>query len=272
MTGNASILGFNHPRAPGGEIHPDPVGRFRRRLPRFGRPLIAMSSPHPSRIEENLRGLEFTFSQSELEHEMRRADGTVAIHHGIASPISDVEVYDLLTEYLMPLAPVSRGLVRLSRADVANVLTGRIRTWDQFDRGSGAIRVLGHGKPVHHRTMMACLERTFGISHISSEIELLPSYSALARAAQNCQDCIVFGLRPSQRIDDDLAPVWLAGVDPSNPGDARSVPSLPIQIAWRRNSDRADLARRLEDILAVIAKRIDADAVTLRGLSQSKAA
>jgi hypothetical protein len=242
---------------------------FRRSLySPLARSTLAASTPtheHPPELR-----VRYSFDQIELVNQLNRSDACFVVHH--ASPIGDRELCTtkLLVEHMLPFVPRVRGRLDLSSAQLAAVLSLRVRKWSELGGGSGAIRLLAHGGWVNDRVLTAYASSIFGGLDLSDQIERFAGYEELALAAKECNDCIVFGLRPAYVDQDYLVPIAINGVSPWSAGAARRVPSMPIYLSWR--ADRVAPYQKISHYLGLVAKNLMADALAMSQMGVGSAA
>jgi hypothetical protein len=236
--------------------------RFHERIRQatFAGRLTAATPSHPI---DKARSHVFTFNADEYSRALQDSSRNFIIHHGSKILIPGMTMRELTTEYLMPFACVTRGEVHLSRAQLADILTGKVTTWDALGYGAGPIRLLGHGGRVHHRVFRACVARNFSIPSLPP-IELFPSYSALGKAACSSDRYLVFGFRPAHMEGTGLMPVIIEDTKPWCAYERSRVPSLTVYISWRNYNERDETVRRdLSYYLDLVGARLEADARAL---------
>jgi hypothetical protein len=214
----------------------------------------------------------YAYYPHELGSILAKAPASIVLYRGLVPDEPAIEGYHLYREHLTLFSSSRRGTLDLKRGDVSDLLAGRLRRWDRLGHGSGTIRLLAHGAPVNHETLLAGLAQRIGLEKIIAPVELYPSYRALAEAARGCPDCIVLGMRPSWLGDSGLLPVTLEGIAPWLPGPARLVPSLDISLVSRREAWKSpEHAAAVERILTTIGGRLEADAAAFRALAPAAA-
>jgi hypothetical protein len=232
------------------------------------RSTLTASTPtheHPPEL-----GVLYSFDQIELVNQLNRSDACFVVHHGPPNGDRGICTTKLLVEHMLPFMPRVRGSLDLSSAQLAAVLSSRVRKWSEVRAGSGTIRLLAHGGWVNDRVLRAYAGSIFGGIDLSDQIELFASYEELALAARQCNDCIVFGLRPAYVDQDYLVPIAVNGVIPWSAGVSRRVPSMPIYLSWR--ADRIAPHQMISHYLGLVAKNLMADALAMLQMGLGSAA
>lgn len=246
------------------------IRRFYKSLqgPRLRGMRAAKTSSCPSPVPPVNMEAFYAYHPHQLASILAKAPASIVLYRGPVPDEPGIAGYNLYREYLTLFSSAQRGTLNLTRRDVSDLLTGRLRRWDMLGHGLGTIRLLAHGAPVNQETLLACLAQRIGLEKIAAPVELYPSYRALAEAARGCPDCIVLGMRPSWLGESGLLPVSFEGIAPWLPGPAPTVPSLDISIVSRREAWKSPAhAAAIERILTTISGRLEADAAAFRALA-----
>ncbi len=233
------------------------VSDFRQSLPclRLNNRLTGGTPTHPQ--PPKAFDLQYTFGGHEIADALGQKDTRFVVHHGDAARHADVCMVRLLDEHLMMWVGQARGSVSLSHSAVAGIFTHRIRTWSQLGRGPGRIRLLGHGGPINRRVLDAFIARHYG-STIAAPVEWFASYEELSHAAEDCDECVVLGLRAAHVDPERLVPVLIDGIKPWAAGEGCGVPHMRISLGWR--ADDVPPRQQIAEYLDLVARHLSADA------------
>ena len=155
----------------------------------------AVTGNCPTPTPPVIAGVAYTYSPQDITATLRSNPGAIAIHRGLAPNDPEIVVHRLYDEHIMLFASAVRSGVHLRRHDLANLVRGRLRRWDDLGCGSGRIRLLAHAAPINQKALLALLQKNLGIDRIAASAEIYGSYDELADSARDCDDCRL-GLRP----------------------------------------------------------------------------
>jgi hypothetical protein len=221
--------------------------------------MIAASTPsHPEPPNGVFR---YTFDEIELTKALELDRMSFVVHHGAPIRRANISMIKFIEEHLMPFVPASRGTVNLDRRALADILSNRLRDWTALKQRVGNISLLAHGARINNRAFKACIEANFGHLDVVAPIRFFQSYPELAEAANDCPDCIAFGLRPAFVDHNRLVPALLDAVKPWEVAEAHYIAHLPIYLAFRVDHDPP--LRQISDYLKAVAANLNGDALVI---------
>jgi hypothetical protein len=234
-------------------------------MPSARRILAAATPSHP---EPPTGVFEYTFDEGDVVNALESEEKMFVVHHGPPVERPNISMVKFLDEHLIPFVPRVRAAGGFSRGLLEMVLTNKVSDWSEFGLEGGEIKLIAHGGKINKTMFSACVEANFGRLEVEAPITFVPSYTELANAARESDDCVVFGLRPAFVDVDRLAPAFVDPTERCESPEGNGTAHVPIQLAFR--SDREVPRSHILDYLDAVAANLNADAAGMARMQRIK--